>query len=199
MAVAAMLAGAGFANWRWVKELNKYGRDRDSEGEGEQRVGWLPEGVSPAGVFGQLAGRLVVVLTIVLAVIYGLGAMLPPFEFDVVEYHLQSAKEYYQLGFIGFNDHNIYMNMPLGLEMHGLAAMSLVGGANVNDPGTRSLCAPVSTSMTWFSPVPKSLACRMRKTQDKSFCAASVPSKVARGDRQLSHAPQFSSGNSSLK
>ncbi|MDX1928458.1 MAG: hypothetical protein SFV81_18155 [Pirellulaceae bacterium] len=88
---------------------------------------WLSEGVTPRGVFGQLAGRMVVVLTIVLGVIYGLGSLMPPFEFDVVEYHLQSAKEFYQWGYIGFNDHNIYANMPLGLEMHGLAAMSSLG------------------------------------------------------------------------
>ncbi len=53
---------------------------------------------------------------------------MPPYEFDVVEYHLQSAKEFYQQGHIGFNDHNIYINMPLGLEMHSLAAMSLING-----------------------------------------------------------------------
>lgn len=94
---------------------------------------WLPEGVAPRGVFGQLAGRMVVVLTIVLGVIYGLGSLMPPFEFDVVEYHLQSAKEFYQQGYIGFNDHNIYANMPLGLEMHGLAAMSSLGWFKATD------------------------------------------------------------------
>ncbi len=140
LAVAAMLAVAGFANWRLGNAQDaqdaqeKVAQNTDSKGSGVERVDWLPQGVAPAGVFGQLAGRLVVVLTIVLAVIYGLGAMMPPFEFDVVEYHLQSAKEFYQLGYIGFNDHNIYVNMPLGLEMHSLAAMSLVGGANVNSP-----------------------------------------------------------------
>ena len=132
--VGAMLAAAGFANWRLGKDQHQNDHDADSEASSGERVDWLPQGVAPAGVFGQLAGRLVVVLTIVLAVIYGLGAMMPPFEFDVVEYHLQSAKEFYQLGYIGFNDHNIYVNMPLGLEMHSLAAMSLVGGANVNSP-----------------------------------------------------------------
>ncbi len=89
---------------------------------------WLGEGIAPSGVFGQLAGRLVVALTLALAGIYLLGMSMPPYEFDVVEYHLQSAKEFYQQGYIGFNDHNIYVNMPLGLEMHSLAAMSLVNG-----------------------------------------------------------------------
>ncbi len=95
-----------------------------------KQLGWLPEGIVAAGVFGQLASRAVLVLTMVLAVIYGLGAMMPPYEFDVVEYHLQGAKEFYQSGVIGFNDHNIYLNMPLGLEMHSLAAMSLVNGSD---------------------------------------------------------------------
>jgi len=94
------------------------------------QLSWLPEGIVAAGVFGQLASRAVLVLTIVLAVIYGLGVMMPPYEFDVVEYHLQGAKEFFQSGSIGFNDHNIYLNMPLGLEMHSLAAMSLVNGSD---------------------------------------------------------------------
>ncbi len=92
------------------------------------RAPWLGEGSGPAGVFGQLAGRLVVALTVALGCIYVLGVLMPPYEFDVVEYHLQSAKEFYQQGFLGFNNHNIYVNMPLGLEMHSLAAMSLVNG-----------------------------------------------------------------------
>ena len=120
LAVGVMLAAAGAFTFPVVRFPYASAR-------------WLPEGAAPKGVFGQLAGRLVVVLTIVLAVIYGLGAMMAPFEFDVVEYHLQSAKEFYQLGYIGFNDHNIYLNMPLGSEMHSLAAMSFVGGADVND------------------------------------------------------------------
>jgi hypothetical protein len=97
------------------------------------RARWLPIGAAPKSVFGQLAGRMVVVLTILLALIYCLGCMMPPFEFDVVEYHLQSIKEFYQVGHIGFNDHNIYANMPLGLEMHGLAMMSMVGWSNETD------------------------------------------------------------------
>lgn len=76
----------------------------------------------------QIAKRMVIVCTVMLGIAYLLGAMLPPIEFDVLEYHLQAPKEFYQLGRIGFNDHNIYANMPLGLEMHSLSAMSLIGG-----------------------------------------------------------------------
>ncbi len=56
-----------------------------------------------------------------------LGAWVPPSEFDVLEYHLQAPKEFFQNGAITFVPHNIYANMPLGAEMHSLAAMTLLG------------------------------------------------------------------------
>jgi len=56
-----------------------------------------------------------------------LGAVLPPVDFDVREYHLQAPKEFYQQGRIGFMPHNVYANMPLGTEMLSLLAMVLIG------------------------------------------------------------------------
>ncbi len=56
-------------------------------------------------------------------VVLVLGAMLPPVDFDVREYHLQAPKEFYQNGRIEFLPHNIYANMPLGTEMLSLAGM----------------------------------------------------------------------------
>lgn len=56
-----------------------------------------------------------------------LGAMLPPDEFDVLEYHLQAPKEFYQAGRVTFLPHNVYANMPLGAEMLSLLAMVLAG------------------------------------------------------------------------
>jgi hypothetical protein len=56
-----------------------------------------------------------------------LGALLPPVEFDVREYHLQVPKEFYQQGRIAFLPHNVYGNMPLGTEMLSLLAMVLSG------------------------------------------------------------------------
>lgn len=73
-------------------------------------------------------GRLLPVATVLVAVLTLLGCLMPPWEFDVVEYHLQAPKEFAQAGSIGFVPHNIYANMPLGAEMHSLAAMALVGG-----------------------------------------------------------------------
>jgi hypothetical protein len=52
-----------------------------------------------------------------------LGGMLPPWDFDVREYHLQVPKEWYQQGRIAFLPHNVYGNMPLGAEMHAVLGM----------------------------------------------------------------------------
>ncbi len=60
------------------------------------------------------------------ALVVLLGAALPPWDFDVLEYHLQVPKEWYQAGRIEFAPHNIYANMPLGAEMFPLAAMSVL-------------------------------------------------------------------------
>ena len=56
-----------------------------------------------------------------------LGAMLPPVDFDVREYHLQVPKEFYQQGRITHLPHNVYGNMPMGTEMLSLLAMVLCG------------------------------------------------------------------------
>ena len=57
-----------------------------------------------------------------------LGSMLPPWDYDVREYHLQAPKEWFQNGRLGFLPHNIYANMPLGSELLSVWAMSIVGG-----------------------------------------------------------------------
>jgi len=62
------------------------------------------------------------------ALVMILGGMLPPWEYDVREYHLQTPKEWFQNGRVDFLSHNIYANMPLGSELTGLWAMALVGG-----------------------------------------------------------------------
>ena len=55
-----------------------------------------------------------------------LGAMLPPVDFDVREYHLQAPKEWNESGRITFLPHNVYGNMPLGAELHSLTATQLM-------------------------------------------------------------------------
>jgi hypothetical protein len=66
-------------------------------------------------------------LAVVFAVILILGALLPPTDFDVREYHLQAPKEFFQLGRIVPLPHNVYANMPLGTEMLSLLAMVAAG------------------------------------------------------------------------
>ena len=56
-----------------------------------------------------------------------LGSMLPSIDFDVLEYHLQGPKEYYQAGRIAFLPHNVYTSMPFGVEMLHLPAMEVMG------------------------------------------------------------------------
>jgi hypothetical protein len=53
--------------------------------------------------------------------------MLPAVDFDVLEYHLQGPKEYYQAGRIAFLPHNVYTNMPFGVEMLHLMGMEVLG------------------------------------------------------------------------
>ena len=62
------------------------------------------------------------------AILVLLGAILPPWEFDVLEYHLQVPKEWHQAGRIEFLPHNVYGNMPLGAEMAALWSMTLAVG-----------------------------------------------------------------------
>lgn len=81
----------------------------------------------PTGMFDRGLQALIVGLTCFLALVVMLGSWVPSAEFDVLEYHLQAPKEFFQLGSIRFLPHNIYANMPLGAEMHSLAMMTLVG------------------------------------------------------------------------
>ena len=63
-------------------------------------------------------------LLLPLAVVIVLGAMLPPLDFDVREYHMQVPREWYQQGRITFLEHNVYGNMPLGVEILAIPAMA---------------------------------------------------------------------------
>ncbi|PHR95418.1 MAG: hypothetical protein COA78_30210 [Blastopirellula sp.] len=56
------------------------------------------------------------------------GGLMPPYEYDVIEYHLQVPKEWYQAGQIEFLPHNVYAQMPMGAEMFALLAMIFIPG-----------------------------------------------------------------------
>ncbi|MCA9033753.1 MAG: glycosyltransferase family 39 protein [Planctomycetaceae bacterium] len=65
------------------------------------------------------------------AVIYGsyllTGAMSPPTDFDVREYHLQGPKEWFLDGRIHYLRHNVYTSFPFHTEMLSLAGMVISG------------------------------------------------------------------------
>jgi hypothetical protein len=105
-----------WAGWRWTRRWFEPLSDPASQREGARHddVDWL--------------GRSGLWLAVPFIVVILLGGMLPPWEFDVREYHLQVPKEWYQQGRIGFLPHNVYGNMPLGAEMHALLAMVLIPG-----------------------------------------------------------------------
>ena len=91
-------------------------------------------GISPraqeSGARAALSTDHLLLTTLVLApflVIMLLGSMLPAIDFDVLEYHLQGPKEYYQAGRISFLPHNVYTSMPFGVEMLHLLGMEVLG------------------------------------------------------------------------
>jgi len=56
------------------------------------------------------------------------------FGYDVLEYHLQLPREYFEAGRISYCAHNVYANFPANVEMLYLAAMALTGAPQ--DTGT---------------------------------------------------------------
>ncbi len=54
--------------------------------------------------------------------------------YDVLEYHLQMPKEYFQAGRIAYAPHNVYANFPMNVEM--LYLLAMVVHKEVHDLGT---------------------------------------------------------------
>lgn len=94
----------------WVRDLVAW---RNAPAAGNRRVELLALGLG--GVFTLLLLS---------------AALLPPWDFDVLEYHLQAPKEWLQAGRIEFLPHNVYASMPLAAEMLALAAMATWPGAD---------------------------------------------------------------------
>ncbi|MGE0609565.1 MAG: hypothetical protein AB7O62_20915, partial [Pirellulales bacterium] len=117
---APMLATFAAAVWReWASRAGG-GRTDDKE---VPNFNDDPAGQTRRRMMLCLAG-----LSLPLVLLYLLTAALPPWEFDVREYHLQVPKEWFQQGRIGFLPHNVYGNMPLGAEMQALLGMSWMAG-----------------------------------------------------------------------
>ena len=64
-------------------------------------------------------------LLILFASFYVFSATQPIFEYDAVEYHVQSAREMFETGTIAFSPNNVYANMPLGVEMYYVAGFNI--------------------------------------------------------------------------
>lgn len=76
------------------------------------------------------------VILAVPAAIAIVGALVPPgilwgdepHGYDVLEYHLQVPREWYELGRIVPLEHNVFSYFPFNVEMHYLLAMHVMGG-----------------------------------------------------------------------
>ena len=68
---------------------------------------------------------VIVIVPFLLAML--LGSLQPPNDFDVKEYHLEGAKEFYQLGRVEMLPHNVYTSFPFLTEMLCLSGMVLRG------------------------------------------------------------------------
>lgn len=101
------LAVAGAASARIVKPP---GDPADASPDGRRWPAIL--------AFGAVAGPFLAIMA--------LGSMLPTGEFDALAYHLQGPKEAFLAGRLAFLPHNVYANMPAGVEMGHLLGMEVL-------------------------------------------------------------------------
>ncbi len=74
---------------------------------------------------GWAVPSLLVIAPFLLAML--LGSLQPPNDFDVKEYHLGGAKEFFLQGHVGFLPHDVYTSFPFLTEMLCLSGMVLRG------------------------------------------------------------------------
>jgi hypothetical protein len=117
------LVCAGLVAWGWKIRGRPPEEGRSpgaaTAGEPEARTGSGPRQSEPLWWLFALAIAPFLLIMI-------LGSMLPAVDFDVLEYHLQGPKEYFQSGRIAFLPHNVYTNMPFGVEMIHLLGMEVM-------------------------------------------------------------------------
>jgi 4-amino-4-deoxy-L-arabinose transferase-like glycosyltransferase len=103
---------------RWREpSRERQARERQARERQAREDGWRQRPLSSAGW-----ALLVIVPMFFILVL----AAVPPWDFDVREYHAQVPKEWFLAGRIGFLPHNVYGNMPLGGELHALATTMLL-------------------------------------------------------------------------
>lgn len=134
-ACGGVAAAAGlFARWLSLRRASDPPRAVQSTSEHADSYSFVPEqsdfrqlaAAHDGGLFQRGLELITMGLVVALTSVMMLGAWVPSAEFDVLEYHLQAPKEFFERGAIEFLPHNIYANMPLGAEMHSLAMMTLV-------------------------------------------------------------------------
>jgi hypothetical protein len=117
---AGVLLGAALFAWQW--------RDSLRQGVDERLRRWIGEPARWQWLW------LLVIPPLAIALV---GAILPPgmlwhpdepHGYDVIEYHLQIPREWYEAGRIVPLEHNVFSYFPFNVEMHYLLAMHLRGG-----------------------------------------------------------------------
>jgi hypothetical protein len=111
-----LLAGAVLGTWRLYRAslealLLRFSRIAGGAG----RLSWLVLAIAPCAALAILASSLPP------------GSLWPEeaWGYDVLEYHLQLPKEYYEAGVISYLPHNVYGSFPAAAEMLYLAAMQV--------------------------------------------------------------------------
>ncbi len=74
---------------------------------------------------GSDAQPLLTLLGIPATILLLLGGMIPSTDYDVLSYHLAAARDFATSGRIGFQEHNVYANMPFGAEMFAVWGIAL--------------------------------------------------------------------------
>ncbi|MEX1040898.1 MAG: hypothetical protein WDZ51_09725 [Pirellulaceae bacterium] len=113
------------------------------------QVSTAPEPVAPG------LGRWWWLFTIPLTLYILLAGMLPPYEYDVIEYHAQVPKEWFAAGRITHLPHNVYSGLPMGAELWALLPMIFLPWEDAWFTGTLvgktilALLLPLTALLLW--------------------------------------------------
>lgn len=105
--IVALVAGIAQTIRRVVKSVQS-SRTQESTTFKTSRITWLQ-----------------LLLLFLFASFFVFASTQPLFEYDVLEYHAQGAREIFENGSIPFSTNNAYLNMPLGVEMFYVAGLNL--------------------------------------------------------------------------
>ncbi|MBN2713756.1 MAG: hypothetical protein JXR97_15160 [Planctomycetes bacterium] len=89
----------------------------------------LYRAVSDAGAEAGFTEWAFVIFSCAVVILFLFPVFLPPIDYDVVEYHLQLPREYYDMGCISYLPHNAFSAFPQNTEMLWLFSFMLGGGS----------------------------------------------------------------------